>query len=208
MAVVEELREISEMLGEIGDQAAALADRLSEPSPGDIPLYGQRDARWALERLGGGQTTIGRYGCVITCLAMAASAETGREITPSYVNAGMQAIGGYTGENRNLVVWRKVPKALPCLSYKGVVWCRWDPAPLDRINDTLRRGGYVLAKVDFQPGGDINSHYVLLVREVGGGYLIHDPWTGKAHEFPPAYCRAGWTAARGIFALAFFEGGG
>ena len=201
----------SELL-QIASELRNLAERVeaeveAEIEAGVIPIYGQRDERWASERLGNGETTIGRYGCVITCLAMAASAETGVEITPLDMNARLAAVdGGFVGPNKNLVVWGKIPAAVPELEFVELIDCQEQPAPVDEINAMLAEGGYVLAQVDFQPGGEMDQHWALVTGLADDGYWIYDPWAGRRLQLPPAYCRVGWDAARAIFRVVMYRG--
>jgi len=63
-------------------------------------LYSQRDWRWRWRRLGTCWSTIGKYGCVITCLAMI------RKKTPIWVNTYLRDRGGYS--RGCLVNWSKL----------------------------------------------------------------------------------------------------
>ena len=53
-----------------------------------IQPLNQRDARWKDIKLGFGNTTIGGYGCTITCVAMLAG------LTPDDVNARLKNVNG------------------------------------------------------------------------------------------------------------------
>ena len=197
-----------QVVGELRGLAARI-EEMARPGgeAGKVPIYGQRDALWAGERLGHGATTIGEYGCAVTCLAMAVSAETGARITPLEMNRRLvETCGGFVGPNGNLVVWAKVSEAVPELGFDEVIDCQSQPAPVELINEVLAEGGYVLAQVDFQPGGEMDQHWVLLTGRVGEGYWVNDPWDGRRFELPPAYCRVGWDAARAIFRVVVYRG--
>ena len=71
--------------------------------------YGQGDGRWAGERLGdwsaAAESTIGRCGCYVCCLAMVATA-FGHGVTPVEMSGelrerGMTAFGAQSGSCRN-----------------------------------------------------------------------------------------------------------
>ena len=176
-----------------------------------IPLWGQRDPRWKDVPLGYGPTTIGRYGCVVTCLAMIASAAAGTAITPDEANDRLRQAQAFTGEDGNLVIWGRVAKALP-LKFEGLYVCRYRPAPIAAINGALEAGHFVLAEVDLVPGGQMNQHWVVLVAPVRGGidYEIADPWprpAGGRRLLLDSYgASAGWRAAsRAIFRVTYWS---
>lgn len=119
----------------------------------------QRDPRWSKIKLGFSNVTIGGYGCTITCLAMLAGT------TPDKVNEAMKRVGGYA--NGNLVIWSKVPQALPNLRF------------VKRVNgynnDDVKANVPCLVEVDFDgtPRTD-DRHWVVFK----GNHLLNDPWTG------------------------------
>lgn len=138
----------------------------------------QRDPRWAGIALGNGSTTIGGYGCLITCLAMVA------ETTPDIVNNKLKSVGGYSND---LVIWAKVKEAIG-----------WDfvyPLPYDneKVKEQITTNGFCLIKVDWD--GKISTpsdmHFVLYI----GNQQMIDPWTGvtKSTSYYPlvtGYCPA------------------
>ena len=184
------------------------------PEP-QFPLYSQRNSVWKDHPLGGPpltggiQTTIGQYGCVITALAMGLTGTLGKSYTPDEVNDAIKAVGGFSGINRNLLMFNKVLEALP-VGLLGVYTCATVPAPVDIINDAVSMEEIVLIKIDMDlTDPDVDSHYLLVV---GGDsdtrYICHDPWLlpkdQRPIELPPAYCKQGWDAARAIFAAVIF----
>jgi hypothetical protein len=179
---------------------------LGTPTPAPPTTYAQRDPRWASVKLGFGNTTIGQYGCVLCCLAMASERATLETLLPPDANELIKSAGGYTGRNLNLVQWAAAGGALG-LTYNWSERWRSTPADVGRVQDTLAPGKFVLLQMDFDTSDDdLDEHWVLVRESLGDGrFLIDDPWTGKAHEFPPAYCRSGWSAERAIYGAVCYS---
>ncbi len=121
----------------------------------------QRDPRWAKIPLGyTTNTSIGSHGCTITCLAMLAG------VTPDYVNERLKKVGGYA--NGNLVIWTKIPQALPNLIFVRRV--------KGYNNADVLANLPCLVEVDFDGSGTTNDmHWVLFI----GNKRMNDPWTGR-----------------------------
>lgn len=184
-----------------------------QPQEPAFPCYNQRDEPWRNDKLGYSNiSTIGTYGCLITCVAMVASHATGEAITPPIANERLKAVGGFVPGEANMY-FAKVVEAFPELKLAG--YHKWldVPAKLDKLNAVLDRGGYCIIRVDFDPGDetradpDPDQHWCLVTGREGEVYNIIDPWDGGAHLLPPAYCRAGhgWDAARAIYAVSMYE---
>jgi hypothetical protein len=77
--------------------------------------YKQTDPRWNNVRLGYGPTTIGKAGCVISCIGYLHNSLTGSNLTPLEVNTALLKAKAYVGD---LVLWSRVPKAFPELQFK------------------------------------------------------------------------------------------
>ena len=71
-------------------------------------IESQRDIRWDSKKLGYSNTTIGRYGCTITCISYLANT------TPDVANDKLKKVKGFTN---NLVIWSKIHEAFPELEY-------------------------------------------------------------------------------------------
>jgi hypothetical protein len=170
-----------------------------------VYLYSQRDPRWKNAQLGFGSSTIGSFGCLITCVAMMVSHALQEEITPPMVNDALKVAGGYTGPNKNLMYFSKVWEIWPQLRGIGIYDWHTIPADLSKVDDALEQGGYVLTKIDFVPGGAVNEHWVLIAFGGGDQYVIYDPWDGASHWLPPAYCKETWDAARAIFKVSMYS---
>lgn len=188
-------------------QVVQMTDLLLYLMPRQIPAYAQRDPEWKDVGLGFGTSTIGSYGCLVTCVAMAASHAAGAEITPPMANDALKAVDGFTGANKNLMYFAKVVEAFPFLEMAGLYRYPYpQDADVTKIDQALSKGQYPIVQVDMDPqDSDLDEHWVLVIGSPQSGeYIINDPWTGKRHELPPAYCKAGWQAKHAIFSIAVY----
>ena len=126
-------------------------------------IYSQRDFKWINEQIGNTPSTIGNYGCTITCIGMLAG------ITPSEVNKRLTDVGGYLND---LVRWTKIEEAIPWLEFE------WRGYSYDntKVKEAIEKNGGCLVEVDFDgatatPG---DRHWVLFT----GDGKMQDPWTG------------------------------
>ena len=151
--------------------------------------YSQRDPKWANDQLGFGSSTIETWGCLMTCMAMALSAN-GVRINPQELNARLKRTssnqGGY--EQGSSVTSFYVPWYVGGLKNAGNVksWAHanvpWanNPVgnPIQRIDDALARGEIVVAQVDYLLNNhNVDQHWVVIVERVEDDYLILDPFT-------------------------------
>ena len=152
--------------------------------------YSQRNPAWEADTLGFGQATIGSWGCLMTCMAMALSAY-GLQFTPPELNQKLKDLGsnGFRGSS----VQFAGPSVIGQLRYQNVaswpetaddnaVWTGENP--IERINNALAAGKMVLAQVDSKPNNglfdsNIDQHWVIIVKGTpeGNDYLIIDPLT-------------------------------
>ena len=125
--------------------------------------YGQRDPRWKDKKIGKSSSSIGSYGCTITCLSMLA------DITPDEFNTRLTAVNGYQVD---LVIWSKIKEAIPKLEFE---W-RGYQYDNDKVKQAIADYGACLVEVDFD--GSIatprDRHWVLYI----GNGRMYDPWTG------------------------------
>lgn len=135
-------------------------------------ILSQRDTRWKNIKLGTSDTTIGGYGCTITCIAMIVGS------TPDVVNERIKSVNGYA--EGNLVIWAKLEEAFPGIKIKRV-WT-YDNA------DVLANVPNVLVEVDGKPIGGYR-HWVVYI----GNKKLVDPWDGlegptSEYPDPKSYC--------------------
>ena len=150
----------------------------------EIPTFGQRDPRWAKQKLNGTASTIGDFGCTISCIAMI----SGR--TPAEQETLMRQTGAFQGD---LVLWTRTP------GFKQRFYCEKVAAPLETIKAEIRAGRPVLLNVHLGSGQVKANHWVLAVSE---DFAIHDPWYGDKAPLCPRY---GKTPAIAILGGAYFN---
>jgi hypothetical protein len=171
----------------------------------------QTDPRWSSLQLGFGEadSTIGNYGCTLTCLTMLSNGY-GFSETPATLNEKFKALGpgvGFGGETRNLIFFNALDAARPGMRYVDRAWCEGVPAPMDRINANLDANKAVVIQLDQSPSPLFQQHWVLLIGRADGDYLILDPlFAGDgAHSISKRYGFVG-DAARIITHVVFFDG--
>jgi len=170
----------------------------------NVPVLSQRDPQWASQRLGTVDgTTIGGYGCIITCMTMLAQ-YYGHNLTPADMDNWLIDNQGYVQGNlyRNDAFGREF---LDC-SFDNVTFCTSVPAPLSQIDNYLAQGKPVVIMVDFDhdPNDGIQTHFVLIVgKDIAGNYFINDPWYGDQVYLIARY---GENQAQIINQINFFSG--
>ncbi len=160
----------------------------------DFPWYSQGDERWKQEQLGTSRrSTIGRSGCVLSCLSMLLNAEASNpRMTPDALNDWLRKNGGYSG---SLMRWQ-IPGEIDGNGY-GLELV----AQIARHNDwkflseQLALGNKVIVKVSNR-----RSHWVLVTKQDGpynkaSSYHINDPGTKSFVARTLAYY-GGFKAAR------------
>jgi len=126
--------------------------------------YSQRDSRWSEEKIGDTQSSIGRYGCLITAFGNVI------DKTPSEVNAQLKEVHGYAND---LVIWSKVPEAFPELKFIK----RSNVYNNDDVKTAIDRNKFCLVEVDYD--GKIDSPLDFHWVEFIGNQKLIDPWDGK-----------------------------
>ncbi len=145
-------------------------------------LFAQIDPRWSGARLGlpnaAADSTIGNYGCTLTCLTMLAN-RAGHAITPDGLNAALAALGdggGFAGDTHNLMVFNGLTQIYPEFKLAGRIWQADIAAGMARIDVALASGAAVVVQLDSMPGASgLQEHWVLLHAKQGDDYVIHDP---------------------------------
>ena len=159
----------------------------------------QRNPRWRDVALGFSSSSIGDYGCAITCVAMLLNFRSAFALfhTPLSVNSELMKHNAY--RSMNLVDWHRIPDVFPDakLSYAGRIDCPDKPAPLDRIDALLDKGMPVIVYVDYSTAPGLQQHFVVIHANVSGNYVIADPYE-KHPTLVPAYGKDAKTAVCGI----------
>lgn len=173
---------------------------------GQPDIFSQRDPRWADVRLGVGQEHIGASGCLMTCVASLLVDVVGLDTDPGRLNRWLARNKGYN--DGNLFVFSSV--ASLGLQLEDVIPCP-GPAPMDKIKATLAVGGGVIVKVDFDPGGAIQQHWVRVLDVLADDCKIMDPWLPPGSEIywlMPRYATPTWpNPATAILHVALYRRG-
>lgn len=168
-----------------------------------FPLWSQRDPKWAGDRLGSCQWTLGQKGCLVDAMAMGLTDALDEEIQPGFLNAELIRVGGYV--NGCDLVFNRITKLYPIVKFIELKKFPKVPAPAKDIAGWVKRGDIVVALIDMDvKDADVDQHWVLIVGGDEEVLKIHDPWPLPANQqpllLPPAYCRSSWNPARAIYA--------
>lgn len=146
--------------------------------------FSQTDSRWKHNRLGS-STSIGKSGCVVSCLSMLLNAEASNPyMTPDRLNDWLRKNGGYSGNNMRwqipgLIDGEGLGMELEAQSTRYNDWAF--------LRDELEKGNKVIVKVAGR-----RSHWVLVVKMDGpynkaSSYYVNDPGMSKYEERTLAY---------------------
>lgn len=175
----------------------------------EVAPLDQRDARWKSDLLGlSTDSTIGQYGCLVTCFAMLAG------VTPPAMNRAMTLNGAFqTGAcpacAATFDIARFMPNAPPILDVTKSY--PYAPFPADqsrRLVKHLKSGLPAILEVDINPNNNTHDmHFVLAVSAYGSGgvdnIVIDDPWMADQTTLIPRY---GLTLARALVRAVFYGG--
>lgn len=168
----------------------------------------QRDPKWRSLMLGRSDSTIGAYGCLVTCFAMLA------DTTPPEMNRRMTAMGGYqsfdcpacaaTFDVRKFAA-NAPPIADVSLRY---AYAPFPAASSRRLVEHLKAGNPAILEVDINPNNATHDmHFVLAVSAFGSGdtanIVINDPWHADQTTLVPRY---GLTLARALVRVIYYGG--
>lgn len=124
-------------------------------------ILGQRDIRWKNKTINGTTSTIGNYGCTLTCLAMLA------DTTPDIVESKLEF-------SVDRIIWTSINKTDLPIRFPDMG--RAYIYDNDKVKEAIDKNGGCLVEVDFD--GVISTpndrHWVLFV----GNGKAYDPWTG------------------------------
>ena len=158
-------------------------DYQEPPSLMAVPLYSQRDLRWASDLMGSSGITLGAEGCLVTCTA-AGLTYLGYPIDPKEYNRLASTRGGYAPPNKMYWMFPDVitNNAIKRNEYRwisgGVGWEQY----VDPILDDKRP---VWAEVRLNG----RQHWVLIIGKADGAYWILDPWHGDVVDMSSRYDR-------------------
>ena len=185
----------------------------SEPSPwmNTIPkqtqqnviAFRQGDRRWGKEKLGYSKKgTIHGFGCAMTSLTMAATYigsptqhwdkdQAPKNLTPLVVNNIFKKAGVYKADTYMLFIVLGA-KALGMNGTDSGVGKKINSTALLKIDQTLSKGGLVLAHVDYKKSWK-GDHWILLTQKLNNSaYRAIDPAYGKTlslHKSPDKHIK-------------------
>lgn len=135
-------------------------------------LY-QNDDQWKDVPLGtSGESTIGKWGCLLTSATMMLNG-IGYNETPVTVNDKMKANGGFQG---SLFIPSVLPYIWPQCIYRDMQNCETTPAPIAQIDKAVAEGKPVILQVDWNKQAGLQTHFVLVKEKKGDDYVIYDPY--------------------------------
>ena len=158
-------------------------DKQEPPSLMAVPLYSQRNSRWASDLMGASGITLGAEGCLVTCTA-AGLTYLGYPIDPKEYNRLASTRGGYAPPNKMYWMFPDVitNNVIKRNEYRwisgGVGWEQYaDPILADKrpVWAEVRLNG--------------RQHWVLIIGKVDSAYWILDPWHGDVVEMSSRYER-------------------
>ena len=134
----------------------------------NVPLYSQRDERWANKKLGFSDLKFKTHGCTVTALASFVSHIYNDKITPDVVNTKLKEVKGFSGA---LVIWNRLPIVFPKF--------KWVKRAYNYSNAEVSYYVYlkrtpVMVQVNAYPIG-APVHWVLFT----GSRKMMDPWYGR-----------------------------
>lgn len=149
-----------------------------------LELWSQRDPKWASDKMGNSNITLGEQGCLVTCVASVMK-YFGIETDPKDYNHLLSNHGGYAPPNLMYwlmpeILWKNKVKRT---EYKVFYGKGWETT----AKQILAEHRPAIAQVDFIPGGVMNQHWVVLIGEVGGVWWCYDPWYGSAFPLKDKY---------------------
>ena len=135
-------------------------------------LY-QNDDQWKDVPLGAsGESTIGKWGCLLTSATMLLNG-IGYNETPVTVNDKMKKVGGFQG---SLFIPSMLPYVWPNVAYRDMQNTESVPAPVSYIDAAVAAGKPVILQVDWNKQAGIQTHFVLVKEKRGDDYVIYDPF--------------------------------
>lgn len=134
----------------------------------DGAYYSQRDERWANQTIGYSSENILNVGCLLTSVAMVAK-HYGDNVTPGNIASDPSRFYGSTA-------YMSLPwKSIAGRSYYSGV----------NVDQELANGNYVIVGVGGCSSG--GSHFVVLTKKDGDGYIMNDPIYGPDLKFSSHY---------------------
>ena len=155
-----------------------------------LQIFSQNDPNWSNQRLGTSNVTIGGYGCIITCLAMACT-YFGINTNPAIIDNNLTDYGGYSDGNMyNFHGTEKVSNLKETASVFSDCSNSGYNAILEFIKEGVNNPNKIcIVQIDFVPlTSDFDSHYVIVNKVIDSNNIeIIDPWTGTIRPLSDYY---------------------
>lgn len=137
-------------------------------------MISQNDPLWKLKRINGTTSTIGSYGCLISCICYILQ-KAGYNVNPDQLAVQKELFDGDMW-----VGWDKLHDLYPNLSYIWGEKCISTPAPIDKIISEVRDGYYPIIMLDYAPKvTGLQTHYLVVTDADSNGNLkVGDPIDG------------------------------
>ncbi len=129
-----------------------------------IVFYRQDDEQWAAEAMGDSIYTLGKSGCLVSCIASAVTM-AGDEKTPYDLNEMFSRQNVYDAEGN--LLWDNLRNTG---EYEAEVF---GSVTEELLTSLLKEGKYPIVRVRMYGLG--NFHYVLIVKAEDGEYYCMDP---------------------------------
>jgi lysozyme len=127
--------------------------------PGKFIKLSQRDPKWSFKTIGNSNSTIGMYGCTITCISMASSWFNCFQ-DPSWMAKNLRFLN-------DLVLWKSIDEKT-CFDFEWRFY-KYDAL---RISDGINSVNKICLLNVY------NRHWVVALKKVPLGYWVADPWSG------------------------------
>lgn len=153
----------------------------------DTVAFLQRDPRWAEDRLGRTQDTMGRDGCLVTATAMVLT-NLGFVMNPGELNTKLTKADSFT--SNGWLVWSGIEK----VTNGGATARYYNDVSEDIIRGCLRDGFYPLVRF-ILPNG--RTHWAMVLHRDAQGFHMRDPlhasqspliFPGTADRFKAVRC--------------------
>ena len=127
--------------------------------------YNQRDVAWGNDPLNGTQYRLKSDGCLVTSMAMVMTHYGYRDVTPVTINANPSNFAAYYPAYLLMTIYVDGMTVTRKAAY---------------INAMLSTGNPVIVGI-YAYGG---THYVVLTKRSGSGYLMRDPYVPNGKDIP------------------------
>jgi len=173
----------------------------------NMTFYSQQDPRWASFEYDKGYT-IGKSGCLITCIAMIGSMYYDGTCDPLEVAQRLKSKRAFS--TGLLTKPEAISRCWEHLTYAGATNWHYVPADLRELKRELELFDATIIQVLAHPGRDLrivdNSHFVVLRKLMEHDALIVDPWDGQTKALlQSSYTLPGWSLQRAIYGMRRFR---